>query len=542
MAVKIGMMRPELQQPSSVDDLDLLAETSQLLTLLDRDRLLERVIQLTVKALGAEKASLLLHPNHADEWNQVFIKHTNGADKVQQYDQEQSLHFARRVLDRGLAGWVVRNQQGALVEDTHEDARWHVFPDSTSGARSALCVPFVYDDDVLGVLTLLHSEPYHFSETHLRLMTIIANQATVAIRNAHLFNTMRRQQRQLEAILHAMPDLLLVLDVEGRLLIANEAAARLLEAGATRDSVVGRELREFLHHDSVFNMVYEIIESPLKTGQSFSFETRSEQQRRDYLVTVSVWENSGERAVYPALAGYVVVMRDITMLRDLNRFKDEMLQMASHDLRSPLALIVGYCSLITLEAPEGSVIHEYLDVIQRSTERMKALLDDLLRVEQIRNSPLELHEQVDILDLENQVLNNVRPLVESKNQHLAVHLSLDNLPGIVVNPLLVREAMENLISNAVKYTPQGGRITVRSYVQAGQLHFIVEDNGIGIPRQALPRVFESFYRVRREEGGHEEGRGLGLSLVKTIIERHHGEVWVESEVGVGSRFGFWVPI
>jgi two-component system phosphate regulon sensor histidine kinase PhoR len=535
-------MRPELQQPPSIEDLDLLAETSQLLTMLDRDRLLERVIQLTVKALGAEKASLLLHPDHTDEWNQVFIKHTNGARQVQRYDQEQSLHFARRVLDRGLAGWVVRNRQGAIVEDTQQDERWHVFPDSKSGARSALCVPFLYNDKVLGVLTLLHSEPYHFNETHLRLMTIIANQASVAVRNAHLFNTMHRQQRQLEAILHAMPDLLLVLDEEGRLLIANDAAAHLLDPDATQDSVVGRELKEFLHHDSVLNMIYEIVDSPLKSGQSISFETRSEQQRRDYLVTISVWENSEERVTYPAPAGYVIVMRDITTLRDLNRFKDEMLQMASHDLRSPLALIVGYCSLITLEAPEGSVIHEYLDVIQRSTERMKALLDDLLRVEQIRNSPLELHEQVDVLDLVNRVLNNMRPLVDSKHQHLDARLALDNLPGVVVNPMLVREAMENLISNAVKYTPSGGHITVRSYVQTGQLHFIVEDNGVGIPRQALGRVFESFYRVRQEETGHEEGRGLGLSLVKTIIERHNGEVWVESEVGVGSRFGFWVPI
>ncbi len=535
-------MRPDLQQPPSIEDLDLLAETSQLLTMLDRDRLLERVIQLTVRSLGAEKASLLLHPDHTEEWNQVFIKHTNGSSKVQRYDQEQSLHFARRVLDRGLAGWVVRHKQGAVIEDTEQDERWHIFPDSTSGARSALCVPFLYNDSVLGVLTLLHSAPCHFSDTQLRLLTIIANQATVAIRNAHLFNTMHRQQRQLEAILHAMPDLLLVLDEEGRLLIANEAAARLLENGATQDSVVGRELREFLHHDSVLYMIYETVENPIKTGQSISFETRSEQQRRDYLVAISAWENSQESATYPAPAGYVVVMRDITTLRDLNRFKDEMLQMASHDLRSPLALIVGYCSLIALETPEESVVRDYLNVIQRSTERMKTLLDDLLRVEQIRNSPLELHEQIDVLDLAQVVLNNVRPLVDSKQQHLEVKLSLDNLPGVVVNPLLVREAMENLISNAVKYTPVGGRITVRSYIQTGQLHFIVEDNGIGIPRQALPRVFESFYRVRQEDGEHAEGRGLGLSLVKTIIERHNGEVWVESEVGVGSRFGFWVPI
>jgi two-component system phosphate regulon sensor histidine kinase PhoR len=537
------MSRPDLQQPPSIQDLDLLAEISQMLTLLDRDRLLERVIELTVRALGAEKASLLLHPDHTDEWNQVFIKHTNGSRSVQRYDGAQSLHFARRVLDRGLAGWVVQQKQGTIVYDTEQDDRWYVFPDSKSGARSAICVPFLYDDSVLGVLTLLHSEPHHFTETHLRLMTIIANQTTVAVRNTHLFNTMLRQQRQLEAILHAMPDLLLVLDEDGRILLSNEAAAHFLETNATQDSVVGRELKEFLNNDSFLSTIYEIVDNPLQSGQTWSFEARAEQQRRDYLVTISVWENAEELvSSTPAPAGYVVVMRDITTLRDLNRFKDEMLQMASHDLRSPLALIVGYCSLIALEAPEGSQVHEYLDIIQRSTERMKGLLDDLLRVEQIRNSPLELHEQVDILELANTVLNNMRPLVDSKNQSLEARLALDNLPGVVVNPILIREAMENLISNAVKYTPEGGHIQVQSYVQAGRLHYIVEDNGIGIPRQALPRLFESFYRVKQEGTENIEGRGLGLSLVKTIIERHNGEVWVESEVGVGSRFGFWVPI
>lgn len=537
------MARTDLEQSPSIEDLELLAEISQMLTLLDRDRLLERVIELTVKAFGADKASLLLHPEHTDEWSHVFIKHTNGASDVQRYDEEQSLHFARRVLDRGLAGWVVANKQGTIVLDTEEDERWHTFPDSKSGARSALCVPFLYDDNVLGVLTLLHTEPFHFNDTHLRLITIIANQTTVAVRNAHLFNKMRHQQQQLEAILHGMPDLLLVLDDQGRLLLVNNAASRLLQSGTVVESVVGRELKEFLNHDSVLDVIHEIVDNPLQSGQTWSFETRSEQQRRDYLVTISVWENVvQDTGVAANPAGYVVVMRDITTLRDLNRFKDEMLQMASHDLRSPLALIVGYCSLIALEAPEGSLIHEYLDIIQRSTERMKGLLDDLLRVEQIRNSPLELNEQVDILELVNTVLNNMRPLVDSKRQHLEARLSLENAPGVAGNPVLIREAMENLVSNAVKYTPDGGKITVESYIQGKRLHFVVEDNGIGIPRQALPRLFESFYRVNQEGTENIEGRGLGLSLVKTIIDRHHGEVWVESEVGIGSRFGFWMPV
>src|SRR5690606_14878808 len=148
------------------------------------------------------------------------------------------------------------------------------------------------------------------------------------------------------------------------------------------------------------------------------------------------------------------------------RFKDEMLQMASHDLRSPLALIVGYCSLIALETSEDSAVHEYLSIIQRATERMKGLLDDLLRVEQIRNSPLELHEEVDIRELMNTVLNNLRPSIDGKAQHLEARLAVASVPGVVVNPVLIREAMENLLSNAVKYTPEGGRIVVNAYAQA----------------------------------------------------------------------------
>src|SRR5690606_41660134 len=108
------MARPDVPQSPSIEDLELLAEISQMLTLLDRDLLLERVIELTVKALGADKASLLLHPEHTEDWNHAFIKHTNGADQVQRYDGMQARHFARRVPDRGLAGWVGAKGLGTI--------------------------------------------------------------------------------------------------------------------------------------------------------------------------------------------------------------------------------------------------------------------------------------------------------------------------------------------------------------------------------------------------------------------------------------------
>lgn len=526
-------MSQTISQQPSAGDLELLAAVSQLLTDLDRDRVLERVIDLTVSTMGATRASLLLHPEHSSEWQQVFVK--SQRDDIERYDEERSIHFARRVLEHGLAGWVVRERTGALVVDTHEDPRWCIFPDSDSGARSAICVPFLFGDEVLGVLTVLHTEPGYFTDQDLRLLMIVANQATVALRNSYLFNRMLQQQRQLEAILHAMPEILLVVDEGGKLLLANAAAAQFL--GEAAQDLYGRPLADYAHSDSVFALIHDIIASPLQAGQSWSFDARSDQQQRDYLVNVSVWQNPSN-----AVAGYVIAMRDVTTLRDLNRFKDEMLQIASHDLRSPLALIVGYCSLIALDAPEGSPILEYLDVILKSTERMKDLLDDLLRVEQIRTSPLELHEEVDFAELINIVLNNLRSLADSRKQRLDAHLELDDVPGMLVNRVLIREVMENLLNNALKYTPECGRIRVLAYARAGRLNFVVEDNGIGIPREALSRLFESFYRVRRPEIEQVDGRGFGLSLVKTIIERHRGEVWVESEENVGSRFGFWLPL
>ncbi len=527
----------QLNQRPSLEDFELLAEVSQMLTVLDQDRVLERVIDLMANAVGASKVSLILHPEYVEDWRQIFVKHLLADEPERQSSEPNSIHFARRVLDKGLAGWVFRHKQGTIVYDTQQDERWYIFPDSNSKARSALCVPFLYNGEVLAVLTMLYPEPNHFTEYHLHLMTIVANQATVAVRNAQLFNQMLQQQQQLETVLHTIPDYLLVLDEQGKILLANDTAVRLLSANGSSASLIGHPLASYAQVDGMINSIIGALENPVQQGQTWSFETHSEREHRDYLATISAWE-------HPAadMAGHMVILRDITTMRDLNRFKDEMLKLASHDLRSPLALIVGYCSLISLDTPEDSPTQEYLKAIERATERMQGLLDDMLRVEQIRKSPLELHERIDFSRLVEEAIENVRPAAEQKHHELETDLMLDGIPPVTLNPVLIREAMENLIGNAIKYTPEGGRVCVRAFAQDNTLHFNVEDNGIGIPKEHLPRLFETFYRAKQVGAEGIEGRGLGLSLVKTIIERHGGEVWVESEQDSGSRFGFWIPM
>jgi signal transduction histidine kinase len=245
---------------------------------------------------------------------------------------------------------------------------------------------------------------------------------------------------------------------------------------------------------------------------------------------------------FQGVAGYIIVMHDITTLRDLHRFKDEMLRVASHDLRSPLALISGYADMIKLDTPEdNSEIHEYADIIKKSTDRMGGLLEDLLRIERIRSSPLELHEQIDLENMVKVVMVNLRPLVESKKHTFESDIRLKDVPRIIADPVLIRQSMENLINNATKYTAEGGRIFVESWYDDEKFHFAVTDTGIGIPEEHQAHVFESFYRVSQDVT-NEKGSGLGLSLVNNVIERHRGELWVKSKYHEGSTFGFWLPL
>lgn len=509
-------------------DFELLAEVSQLLNVIDLDGVLTKVIDLVKRAVDATKVSVFLHDQDSNDWQRLLLTRALNA--------EESRFVVQDVIDKGLAGWVLRNRRGTIVHDTQTDERWHVFPDDPNQTRSVLCLPLMQNDHVLAIITLIHDQPNHFTEHHLWLVTIIANQVAVAIRNAQLFNRLLEQQRQLEAVLHSIPDMLLVIDHDGQILLVNNEAEKALET-ADRSDLLGKHLSALFAIDRAFLPLQKLLEPVDDQPDTWMFETRSDRYRQDFLVTVSRWHSP-----FGGSGGHIIVLHDVTALRDLNRFKSEMLKLATHDLRSPLALIVGYCELIALDLENPSpAIQEYLETIRRSTRRMGGLLDDLLRVEEIRSSPSELQQQVNFGDLVDQVADSLSLLASAKGQAVTIKNEIGNLPPVTIDPMLVREAMENYTSNAVKYTPDGGRITMFAYADERHIYFEVEDTGIGIPPKDIEHVFEWGYRAKRSSATLVEGKGLGLSLVKSILERHRGEVWVESQEGIGSRFGFWLP-
>lgn len=519
----------EKNQPT-FEDLELLAQVSQLLTEVDLDKVLNRVISLAAEAVGAPKASLFLHEGEQVDWGHVFT--------MRRMSMTESVKVISKVLNDGFAGWVYRNKRGDIISDTLNDERWIVFPDDKVPVRSALCVPFLHNERVLAVVTLVHPEPHYFNQYHLRFMSIIANQATIAIRNAQLVTNLSAQRRQLQATLESIADTLFVLDEGGYIIMANPPALALIDAKETAD-VIGYHLGSYAERDSALEPLLSILnEMPnIRERTSWALDAHSDRHGRDYQVTMSLW-----REPLRGIQGFVIVMHDITTLRDLHRFKDEMLRIASHDLRSPLSIVTGYVNMIALDTPDAaSPVHEYVDIIKRNCERMSNLIDDILRVERVRNSPLELHAETDVEALVKVVLVNMRPSAEVKKQRFEAALNLVEMPRIVADPVLLRQAMENLVSNAIKYTPEGGIIKVSAHYDAERFFFYVQDSGIGIPPEHLPYVWEAFYRVPQSVA-REKGHGLGLSLVRNVIARHGGEVMLQSKLGKGSRFGFWLPL
>ncbi|MEM6283447.1 MAG: ATP-binding protein [Chloroflexota bacterium] len=516
------------QQPT-FKDLELLVEVSQLLTLRDLAEVVDQVMQLAASAVGAAKASLFLHNGENIDWNYVFTaRNLDGADSVR---------VVNKVMDEGLAGWVVKNKQSAIVVDTETDERWHVFPDDVLVVRSAICVPLMLDDEVIAVLTLVHPEADHFNDYHLRLMTIIANQASVAIRNAQLFQTLQERQDQLQAVLQSVPDVMLVLNENDDIIHVNEGAASILGAEHLAEAR-GMPLAHYAAQIDILEQVREYLaDEPPADNNDIKFEARSIQLETDFAVTISTWEHSTTER-----HGHVVLIHNVTTLRDLYRFKDEMLRIVSHDLRSPLSIISGYADMVEYDIPPESVLHEYTDAIKRSVTRMSTLLEDLLKVRQIDEKGLHLDTDTVMLDLVLPVVQGTAMLAYQKQQTVESDVKLDESVRGTVDTTLMRQAFDNLASNAVKYTPEGGTIHIRSYVEDDHLCFEVQDNGIGIPEDSLPHLFESFYRVNPDRNTTISGAGLGLSLVKSIVERHHGQVWVTSEEGQGSLFGIRIPL
>jgi signal transduction histidine kinase len=233
------------------------------------------------------------------------------------------------------------------------------------------------------------------------------------------------------------------------------------------------------------------------------------------------------------------VLRDISPFKALDQAKADIITSFTHDLGAPLAVVKGYVELIKMDGPLNKQQLHDLSGITQAADQMKAIVEDLLELGRIEAIEDLRTERVRLSDLIESSVNSFQSLAEVHTIDLVLEPCHPQLMVEGNFALLVR-ALDNLIDNAIKYTPSGGRVVVRADCQQNEVTISIIDNGPGISEQDLPRVFEKFFRAR--EHRNHLGTGLGLAIVKSIVERHHGRVWAESQANQGSVFSVALPL
>ncbi|MCK6577036.1 MAG: CHASE2 and HATPase_c domain-containing protein [Anaerolineae bacterium] len=238
----------------------------------------------------------------------------------------------------------------------------------------------------------------------------------------------------------------------------------------------------------------------------------------------------------------VAALTDVTSLDQLAALKTRLIRIAAHDIRNPLSSIIGFSDLLLLDVEAYSKKQiDMLERIKRSAESINTIMVNLLKLEQLRSSKLPLEPVLPSLWL-SQVAEGHAPEME-RHQHEFILDIAEDMPSMMAEPIQLGQAVSNLLSNAAKYTPDGGRIVLHARMEgAARLRIEVQDNGLGIPTEAQSGLFTEFYRVQHGAAADRQGTGLGLSLVKTIVEAHHGRVWLESDEGEGSTFFMELPV
>lgn len=482
---------------------------------LDLNRLLARILSLTMAALGSSRGSIIL----LDEQQRVLRHIYSHQGQIATVGQAVQEHVVRS----GLAGWVIEHRQGVILPDARQDPRWVPVPESGYVTRSVLSVPLVHQEQLLGVLTLAHEEADRFSASDLDLLGPIAAMAAVALANARLFGAVKEEHARLEAVLSATADAIVAADHEGSITLMNPAAESVL--GLARGEALGKPFEEKVAYPDLV----EIFRRARRVGSSVPGELTLPDGRTLYCTISAV---SGGREIP---GGWVAVMQDITHLKALDRLKSEFVSTVSHDLRTPLATIHGYAEVLTRAL--GGEERGCAERIRTQAEQMSRLVEELLDLGKIEAGVEAAAIPCSMEEIIGEAMEAVRILADSAG--VALRSEIDSLRPVQGNPVRLRQAVDNLLGNALKYTPPGGSIVVRAWEQVGQVMVTVQDSGPGVPRESLPRIFEKFYRVPGTRAG---GTGLGLAIVKAVVEQHGGQVWVESEMGRGSTFGFSLPV
>jgi two-component system phosphate regulon sensor histidine kinase PhoR len=388
-----------------------------------------------------------------------------------------------------------------------------------------------YNAALYGRLNQMSSNPlarFTYKNQERRIQTLSA-----------LSDTVRGEKALMGAIMDSIADGVIVTDSLGTIRLLNPKAKDIL--GLYAESAIGQSATEFIRrfYDVPFEDIRQKFQEVVEREKTFSMEVKLSLPTTRYY-TLSLGPVRSREGL---VQGIVAVLSDITKLKEMDQMKTDLMSMVTHEIRTPLATVRGFAQILLKGGIPAEKSAEFLGIINRQSNRLVSLVNDFLDISRIESGrqavtrgPIEMDKLV------QNSITDLQPLAQEKSIELKYNAPPVPIPEIFADRNLLEQALINLVSNGIKYSPKGAYVEVSLTQENSHLRVDVKDNGLGIPKDALPRLFEKFYRVRCDDRKDIIGTGLGLSLVKQIIEVHGGNISVQSEHGAGSTFSFTVPL
>lgn len=528
------------------DRLDTLYQiTSELSRTLDITQLERRALNMLVKAAAADDALLMRFDAMTDELAASAV--------FSALNTEHPTHPGEQI-----GRWLVENDIELNVPDLH---KWPHYDSKAPGAkvwRSAMAATLqASDGDAIGVLVILSRKTRAFDEAASRLLTAATIQVAAAINNAQLYSLIRDQAQRLsvmlrneqeeaeknQAILDSISDGVILSDADGRVIVTNPAAQRMLKLSA--DELIDRSLEQFsgLYGGSIQAWIQNVLthSQNAQAAEEVSIEVRLTLEDAVLAARMSPVSSEGR------FIGMVSVLRDITREVEVDRMKAQFVANVSHELRTPLTPIKGFTEMMMMGAlgPVNDPQKNTLGLIKDNIARLTVLVDDILDISRIDGGSDGLRlADVSIVDIVNESVDKQRnrPQHKDKTRHITVEMD-DNLPHIQGDRTKLGRIFGSIVDNAFNYSQDGGTIHVGAKLDGDRVLVSIRDSGVGIPEKYREAVWKRFQRIEEHALKLEvSGTGLGLSIVKEMVEMHHGDVWFESEVGVGTVFYVSLPL
>lgn len=511
---------------------------------LDLDMVLEQILDHLSTVVPYDTASILLV-----EESVVRLARTRGY--LSRNKTQQELDAFRMPLDALYSNRKLQAGEPIVVYDAHQEPGWLHLPE-THWIRSHVSAPITVDGRAIGFIGADSTRPDAYTEDDAERLRAFADQASIAIQNARLYQELetyssvleeaveestaelRQTVESLEAILRTSPAAILILDTRGLVASANPAVSQMF--GLISEEVEGLSPISLAVPPDM-ELVKKALDKAWDAGETarVTFVARRT-DRPDFDATMAI----APIMEHDRPIGAVCNVWDISAIKEIERMKESFVSMAAHELRTPLTSIQGFSELLlsrTLDKPRRQ---RYLSMIHEQARHLSNIIENLLDVSKLEaRRGLDLHAQaISVATLAAEV---VQPFAEISSRH---HFRLEGLagvPDVMADPMRLAQVLRNLISNAVKYSPDGGDVTLSAEVQSGMLAISVSDQGIGILPKQRTQLFQKFYRADTSNTA-AGGTGLGLTICRMIVTLHGGKIWVEPPEQTGTTFTFTLPL